>query len=149
MTIPGTFVMGPSPLCGCHNHKLPKAYWTPLSMAENLHIHVAQGVVDASREICNALICAYATHIASTSTQLDVMMRIMIRAKSVAMQQNGNTPWFIECTNISQMYFALCVIMINVLKVYSISVILALLEAHLTLFVMKRIQLHYCGLVMP
>ena len=117
-------------------------------MAENLHIHVAQGVVDAGREICSALTCAYATHIASTWTQLDVTMWIVIRAKSVAMQQNVNTQWFLECRNIYQMYFTLCVIMINVLKVYSISVILALLEAHLTLFVMKRIQLHYCGLVM-
>ena len=75
-------------------------------------------------------------------------MWIMIRAKSVAMQQNVDTQWFLECRNIYQMYFTLCVIMINVLKVYSISVILALLESHLTLFVMKIIQLHYCGLVM-
>ena len=62
MIMPGTFVMGPSPLHGCHNHKLLKAYWTPWSIAANLHIHVAQGVVGAGREICSVLTCACSTH---------------------------------------------------------------------------------------
>ena len=62
MAMAGTLVMGPSPLRGCHNHKLLKAYWTPLSIATNLHIHVAQGVGGAGREICSALTCACSTH---------------------------------------------------------------------------------------
>ena len=63
---------GPSPLRGRYNHKLLKAYWTPLSMAANLHIHVAQGVVGAGREICSALMCACSTHCFNMdSTQCD------------------------------------------------------------------------------
>ena len=80
--------------------------------------------MQAEKYAVHSLVHMQHTHIASTWTQLDVTMWIVIRAKSVAMQQNVNTQWFLECRNIYQMYFTLCVIMINVLKVYSISVIL-------------------------
>ena len=87
MAMAGTLVMGPSPLCGYHNHKLLKAYWTPWSIAANLHMHVAQGIVGAGREICSALTCACSTHITSTWTQLNVTMRIVIQTKWVPVQQ--------------------------------------------------------------
>ena len=46
------------------------------------------------------------------------------------MQQNGNTQWDLECTNISQVYFALHVILIIVVKVNNKAVILQLLVTY-------------------
>ena len=53
-------------------------------------------------------------------------------AKWVAMQQSGHTQGVLECTKNSQKYFSLSVIMINVVKVNSKAVILALVEAHVS-----------------
>ena len=59
------------------------------------------------------------------------------------MQPNVSIQGVLECRNIYQMYFALCVLMINLAKVNNKAVILALVEAHLSFSGMKRVQLRY------